>query len=171
MKVHWGLMVAAMVISIVVSCAMICVRSLTRSVPINYICLLIFTIAETYMVAAIAATYSKDVVMMAACTTAGITIAITAYAMFTKADFTILGPLFFVIGMAMFMFCIFSFFIRYDTARMIWATIGVILYGLFLIFDTQLILGGKRYQIDIDDYILGAFILYTDIIMIFLYLL
>ena len=32
-------------------------------------------------------------------------------------------------------------------------------------------MGGKRYEIEIDDYILGAIILYTDIIMIFLYLL
>ena len=31
-------------------------------------------------------------------------------------------------------------------------------------------MGGKRYEVEIDDYILGAIILYTDIIMIFLYL-
>ena len=32
-------------------------------------------------------------------------------------------------------------------------------------------MGGKRYEVEIDDYVLGALILYTDIIMIFLYIL
>jgi FtsH-binding integral membrane protein len=32
-------------------------------------------------------------------------------------------------------------------------------------------MGGKRYEVDIDDYIIGAVILYTDIITIFIYLL
>lgn len=32
-------------------------------------------------------------------------------------------------------------------------------------------MGGKRYAIEIDDYIVGAVILYTDIITIFIYLL
>jgi len=47
----------------------------------------------------------------------------------------------------------------------------VILYGLFLIIDTQLIVGGKKHEMSIDDYIVGALILYIDIITIFLYLL
>ena len=49
--------------------------------------------------------------------------------------------------------------------------IGVLIYSIYLVMDTQLIMGGKRYAIEIDDYILGALILYTDIIMIFLYIL
>ncbi len=32
-------------------------------------------------------------------------------------------------------------------------------------------MGGKRYEIEIDDYILGAVILYSDIVTIILYLL
>ena len=51
------------------------------------------------------------------------------------------------------------------------ATLGVFLFGVYLIFDTQLIMGGKRYELSIDDYVVGALILYLDIIMIFLYLL
>ena len=49
--------------------------------------------------------------------------------------------------------------------------IGVLIYSIYLVIDTQLIMGGKRYELEIDDYILAAFILYTDIIMIFLYIL
>ena len=41
---------------------------------------------------------------------------------------------------------------------------GVILFGLYLVFDTQLIMGGKKYEFDYDDYIWGALMLYIDII-------
>ena len=49
--------------------------------------------------------------------------------------------------------------------------LGTLIFGIYLIFDTQLIVGEGRYKLGIDDYILGAMILYVDIIMIFIYLL
>ena len=52
-----------------------------------------------------------------------------------------------------------------------WCLFGVIIYGLYLIIDTKLIMGGNRYKIMADEYIVCCMILYTDIIMIFIYLL
>ena len=46
--------------------------------------------------------------------------------------------------------------------------ISVVLFGIYLIYDIQLIVGGKRYQLEIDDYIIGALALYIDIIRIFI---
>ena len=50
-----------------------------------------------------------------------------------------------------------------------------ILYGFYLVYDTQLIMGGKSYEISMDDYIFGkislilaAVMLYIDIIQLFL---
>ena len=51
------------------------------------------------------------------------------------------------------------------------AGFGVIIGGLFLLIDTQLIVGGRRHELSIDDYVVGALILYLDIIYIFLELL
>ena len=51
------------------------------------------------------------------------------------------------------------------------AGFAVIIYGLFLLIDTQLVAGGGRYELSLDDYIVGALILYLDIIMIVLELL
>ena len=47
----------------------------------------------------------------------------------------------------------------------------MIIGGLFLLIDTQLIVGGKRHELSIDDYVIGALILYMDIIYIFVYML
>ena len=54
---------------------------------------------------------------------------------------------------------------------MILALIGVILFSVYIIYDTQLIMGNRSEMIEVDDYILGAFMLYTDIINLFLELL
>ena len=47
----------------------------------------------------------------------------------------------------------------------------VCLMALYILIDTQLIIGGGRYKLSIDDYIIGAIILYIDIIYLFIYLL
>ena len=41
----------------------------------------------------------------------------------------------------------------------------------YLAIDTQMICGGRRYEISPEDYIAGALMLYMDIIQIFLYIL
>ena len=51
-----------------------------------------------------------------------------------------------------------------------YCALGVIVFGLYLVFDTQQIVGGKRFSLDYDDYIIGAIFLYIDIIRIFLFL-
>jgi FtsH-binding integral membrane protein len=49
--------------------------------------------------------------------------------------------------------------------------LGVIIFGIYIIIDTQLIMGSHKYGITMDDYILGALILYIDIIQLFIYIL
>lgn len=103
--------------------------------------------------------------------TLGVTIALTIYAFTTKQDFTMMGGILFVIGAVFFMFGLFLLFTNIYFLHIIYSALGVILYGVYLIYDTQLILGGKHQELSIDDYIVGALMLYLDIIMIFLYIL
>ena len=46
--------------------------------------------------------------------------------------------------------------------------LGVLVYSLYLIYDTQLILGNKTFQYNVDDYCLAALNLYIDIIYMFI---
>lgn len=43
-----------------------------------------------------------------------------------------------------------------------------ILYSVYLVIDTQLILGKGKHNISLDNYVLGAIFLYLDIIGLFL---
>ena len=45
--------------------------------------------------------------------------------------------------------------------------IGLI-YCVYILIDTQLILGGKNKELTLDNYVMGAMILYVDIIGLFL---
>ena len=149
-----------------------------RSSPTNYILLFVFTLCWTFIVGVICAMYDAQVVMMASMMTAVITVTLTTYAFFTKSDFTqFCGPFacwgcLLIIFVSMFM-SVLSMFLF--TLTEVWypfaAGFGVIIYGLFILIDTQLICGGKRYELTIDDYIVGALILYLDIIMLFIELL
>jgi FtsH-binding integral membrane protein len=162
--------------NIVTSIALICCRGISRRVPMNYILLGVFTLCEAYLLAFIAATYEPEVVLSAAFSTAAITIAISLYAWKTKSDFTVCGPLFLLLGVTLCMTTLFLVIFglisgQFRVVHYIICGIAVLLFSFYLLFDTQLIMGGKRYEIEIDDYILGAVILYTDIVTIFLYLL
>ncbi len=51
------------------------------------------------------------------------------------------------------------------------AALFAVIYSVYLLIDTQMVLGGRHKQLQLDDYILGATIIYVDIISLFLKLL
>lgn len=136
MHQHYGLLIACAIGAIVINCAMICFFPLTRMVPINYILLLMFTICEAYLVASVAAVSDKEAVLAAAFSTAAIVLAITVFSWFVKTDFTYLGPIMLIIGMTMFSMSIFVFVFRFKALKMVYCALGVILFSLYLLFDT-----------------------------------
>ena len=165
-----GIFYACMILGLITVFSLICCPGLARIVPFNYILLIIFTVCESYMVATIAAFNPPEIVITAALMTASVVIALTLYAFTTKTDFTFMGGFLFVFTAVMLFWGIFSLifgFIFYT----LYCVLGVILFGIYLIFDTQLILGKFGLQYSIDDYIIAALNIYIDIIQIFLYIL
>ena len=124
-------------------CALICFH---KVVPINYGLLLVFTFAVSIMVATVCVLTNPKVVVEAAILTGALTVGLTAYACTTKVDFTetfcscaiFMGALFVLI------FSIPLAFIMGPDARIMFATFGVILFGIYIIYDTQMIMGGKH---------------------------
>ena len=58
-----------------------------------------------------------------------------------------------------------------DFLRTLYLVLGVFIYGFYLIYDTQLIMGRFGNEYAIDDYIIAALNIYIDIIQMFLYIL
>jgi len=142
-----------------------------RQTPNNYLVLAGFTLAESYIVSFMCALSNPKLVFMAAFMTFALVISLTLYALTTKSDFTTQGGLLFILGCGFLMFSIFGMFTNNKIFHVILCVLGIILFGFYLLYDTQLIIGNRDNQLDIDDYILAAFMLYTDIIYIFTYIL
>ena len=160
-----------MAINIVTLYALACYRNVARKVPLNYILLAIFTLTECYTISIITGLTDGMTVLMAGSLTAAVTVSLTIYAFKTKTDFTTCGGFLFVCIAALIVGSIIGAIVRSKILNLVLCVLGVIIYGLYLIFDTQLLVGKNRHAFSIDDYIVAAMFLYIDIIQIFLYIL
>ena len=86
------------------------------------------------------------IVLEAAALTFAVTVAITVYAMTTTTDFTICGPFLFIFGFVFVTAGILMSAFGFHPG-LAWSVIGVFLFSFYLLFDTQMIMGGdkKRY--------------------------
>ncbi|PNF39351.1 hypothetical protein B7P43_G01508 [Cryptotermes secundus] len=97
---------------------------------------------------------------------------LTIFAMQTKWDFTVMGGGLFVALIILIIFGIVAIFIPGKIMNLIYASCGALLFSLYLIYDTQLMIGGEhKYSISPEEYIFAALSLYLDIVNIFLYIL
>eukprot|EP00515_Schizochytrium_aggregatum_P006842 CAMPEP_0202078638 /NCGR_PEP_ID=MMETSP0964-20121228/6050_1 /ASSEMBLY_ACC=CAM_ASM_000500 /TAXON_ID=4773 /ORGANISM="Schizochytrium aggregatum, Strain ATCC28209" /LENGTH=279 /DNA_ID=CAMNT_0048645951 /DNA_START=117 /DNA_END=956 /DNA_ORIENTATION=- len=159
---------ASLVVILAVSCT-----SAPRQHPLGLILLVAFTIAESYIVAWATTLAAPKLVIMAAGITLGIVAVLGLYAVTTKSDLTGMGPYLFVGVIGLMTFGLILWFVPLDkvkTAHKVYACLGVLIFSAFLVYDLQLVVGGKhrRFQFSVDDYILASLVLYMDIINIFL---
>ena len=154
-----------LIITITVCIMFSCVRDTARKFPINYILLFAFTLSMSFYCLIFCAFFDPQDVIAAAILTIAATIGLTVYAIRTKDDFSYLGGLLFCF-MFLSIFTIgFYFWIR---ATIFWLALGVLVYSLYIIYDTQLIMGNVGIEYSIDDYCFAALNLYIDIIYLFL---
>ena len=121
----------------------------------------------------VSAHYRVNEVLMAMGIVAVLTLAITLFAFQTKIDFTIMSGCLFV---ALIVFICFGFLMWFfphgRTVRLVYACLGALIFGLYLVMDTQLMMGGhKKYSLSPEEYIFAALNLYIDIVTLFLYIL
>eukprot|EP00127_Corallochytrium_limacisporum_P000221 Clim_evm38s7 gene=Clim_evmTU38s7 len=152
--------------------AMVCVEKLRRQTPWNYIMLGAYTLCMAYLVGTITTFYDVSAVLYAVGVTAIVTIGVTIFAFQTKYDITDKGGYLLVALLVLLGFGIFAIFFRNDVVNVVYAALGALLFTIFLVYDTQLMLGGKhKMAISPEEYILAALNLYVDIINLFLYIL
>lgn len=108
--------------------------------------------------------------MLATVLTAVMVIVLTFYAFNTETDFTMCGGFLLVASIVLMVAVLLNMFLHLKWLHVMISVLTIVLYSVFLIYDTQLIVGGKHEraaQLSVDDYIIGAIILYTDIIVLF----
>ena len=99
-------------------------------------------------------------------------LSITLFSLQTKWDFTVCGGFIFVSFVVLLMFAIMAICMPSYVMNLLYASLGALVFSLYLVFDTQLMLGGShKYSISPEEYIFAALNLYLDIVNIFIYIL
>lgn len=156
----------------VVMIVLACCESVARKHPLNLILLGVFTVLESFLIGAISSRYNTDTLLIAVGITFALVLGLTIFAFQTKIDFTGCGVYLFVIALLFFVFGIFAIIFRSKILHVIYAALGAGIFSIYLVFDTQLMMGGKhKYSISPEDYVMAALNLYVDIIQLFLMIL
>lgn len=171
-QTHSELYYIALVVFIVAMISLACCGDLRRKSPVNYILLSVFTFAEAFMLATISSYYRSEEVLMAVGITAAVCLGLTLFAFQTKWDFTIMGGILFVAVIILLIFGLVAIFVHSKITTIIYASLGALIFSVYLIYDTQMMMGGKhKYSISPEEYIFAALNLYIDIVNIFMYIL
>lgn len=170
---HPEMWIIAMVVLFVSLITLACCEGVRRKTPHNFIFLGLFTLAEGFMLGTVTASYSADEVLMAVGVCAAIVLALTIFAFQTKIDFTAMGGVLLAIFMCFFLFGLIAlFFEKSRTWNLVYAAIGCIIFSLYIIYDTQLMIGGThKYSLSPEEYVFASLNLYLDIINLFMYIL
>ncbi|KAM7380747.1 hypothetical protein PAMP_004022 [Pampus punctatissimus] len=170
-----GIYWASFVVYFLVFCILICCKEPRRRFPWNLVLLGIFTVALSYMAGTISSYYETKAVLLAMGITALVCVAVTIFCFQTKVDFTSCGGLLCIASVLLMIIGIVTAIVlsfQYvPWLHMLYAAIGAIIYTLFLVYNTQLLIGNRELAISPEEYIYGALSLYIDIVHIFLFIL
>ncbi|KAG0716984.1 Protein lifeguard 1 [Chionoecetes opilio] len=149
-----------------------CCGNFRRKTPYNYIALLVFTLCEGYLLGCVGATYDPRTVLIAVGATIVVTVALTLFAFQTKWDFTLMGGMLYTFLIMLLVFGIMAGIFRSDILNILYACLGALLFSFYIVFDTQIMLGGDhKLAISPEEYIFAALNLYLDVVNLFIYLL
>ena len=146
-------------------------QDLSKQVPYNYISLFIMTIFLSFMCAFFSLNFSVESVIFCIVLTAISSIAITIYAYYSTTNWgTIKALLFVIIGQSGgFLFFILIF--NNPMTEMVMCLFGTLLFGVYLVYDTQIIMRKYGTVYGVDDYIFASIQIYLDIINLFMIIL
>jgi protein lifeguard len=153
--------VMALVVMLVTLICISCCTEVRRKAPMNYIFLGLFTFAQSFMLAAVCTRFRPQEIILAIGLTAIICLALTLFAFQTKWDFTVLGGMLFVAAIVLLIFGLVAMFYKGKIMTLIYASVGALLFSFYLIYDTQMMMGGNhKYAISPEDYVFSALSLY-----------
>jgi len=153
--------------------AMACCEGVRRKFPTNMIFLGVFTAAEGFMLGTLCAHFEVDAILIAVGITAGVTLGLTLFAFQTKIDFTACGGMLCAMLMILMVAGIILSLVGTSKIAMIgYGAAGALVFSLYIIYDTQLMMGGKhKYSLDPEEYIFAALNIYLDVVNLFMYIL
>mmetsp|Transcript_4283 Transcript_4283/g.7112 ORF Transcript_4283/g.7112 Transcript_4283/m.7112 type:complete len:256 (-) Transcript_4283:118-885(-) len=180
-EVTVNLMFLAFAGSMSMMCVFACCPQTLRQSPQNYLIMFAFTFFKSILIGFICINYTLDSVLLAVGVTAFVVLSLTIFACQTTYDFTGMGPYLFAATLVVFSFGFFFMLASwmglagtetFKTMHLAYCAMGTLLFSCYIVYHTQLIVGGKHQrQFTVDDYAPAAINLYIDIVQLFLFIL
>ncbi|KAH8344226.1 hypothetical protein KR084_008353, partial [Drosophila pseudotakahashii] len=146
-----------------------CNEGLRRQTPGNYIILAVFTLAESLLLAVTACRYAPKEIFLAVVITTAVCLGLTLFALQSRYDFTMMGGILMSCLIILLLFGILTVFLGQGLVTTIYSSLSALLFSVYLVYDTQLMMGGRyRYAISPEEYIFASLNLYMDVINIFM---
>ncbi|KAA3677438.1 uncharacterized protein DEA37_0009093 [Paragonimus westermani] len=128
------------------------------------------------MAGTISAFHRIEAVLIALIMTILLCLAITLFAVQTRWDFTICSGFILVASVCVFLVGMACLIVNFTLGtnrvlQAVYAGLVLLLFGFMLVYDTQQVVGGRKYELDEEEYVFGAMQLYVDVVMIFVALL
>jgi len=139
----------------------------SRETPTNYVLLAAFTLCESILVGTVVTFYTVSSVIQAFFLTMAVTIALTVYTFQSKRDFSSWGASLFAVLWVLIIAGFLQIFLQSEVVDLGIAVAGAILFSLFIIFDTHMLM----HKVSPEEYIHASVTLYLDIINLFLHIL
>uniref|UniRef100_A0A8C5LNE1 Protein lifeguard 2 n=1 Tax=Leptobrachium leishanense TaxID=445787 RepID=A0A8C5LNE1_9ANUR len=162
---------ASYVVFFVTYLTLACCSGPRRYFPWNLILLGIFTLSMAYVTGMLSSYYNTKSVILCLGITALVCLSVTLFSFQTKIDITSCQGVLFVLVMVLLfsgLFLVVLIPFQYiPWLHGIYAVLGAIVFTMFLAFDTQMLMGSRRYALSPEEYIFGALNIYLDIIYIF----
>ena len=141
-----------------------CSKTAARKVPYNYVVMLCYTSCVAYLIASFCARFDPRTVILASFGTMLMTVCLTVYSLSTDYDLTLKGlAVTLSICGALLSFLLFF----YTAFQVLISILGLFVYALYLMYDTQLMFG--RGGVEMDDYLLASVYIYLDTMRVFMY--
>eukprot|EP00933_Yihiella_yeosuensis_P023357 TRINITY_DN18184_c0_g1_i1.p1 TRINITY_DN18184_c0_g1~~TRINITY_DN18184_c0_g1_i1.p1 ORF type:complete len:248 (-),score=35.05 TRINITY_DN18184_c0_g1_i1:363-1106(-) len=150
-----------------------CCTELLRKHPWNIMILALFTSLESVSLGFFCAMYEVSSVLLCFGATAVIVACLTVFSVTTKVDVTSMGRYLATASLGLFFFGLAGLWMGVQSLQMLYACGGALLMSGYIVYDTQLIAGGKHQtkRFSIDDYVLAALSLYLDLVRLFMFIL
>ena len=143
-------------------------KDLSKQVPYNYISLFIMTFFLSIMCAFFSLSFTKDSVVFCIFLTLISSVAISIYAYYSTINWGIVLALIIVALSQCIGFLFMLFLLRNSFLEKVLCFLGTLLFGVYLVYDTQVIMKKFGETYGVDDYIYAAIQLYLDIINLFM---
>lgn len=143
-------------------------RSAMSQFPLNALVYFLFTAALSLIFAYICVIDKSNTLLMILVGCWLITISLLVYVLTNKCEITYQGATLFIVAA---IFIVLEGFLLYSSTRLViimLVSIAEVIWGFYLVYDTQTIVSGVKYDWIKDDYVSGAIGVYMDVIVLFL---